>query len=65
MRPINQFLLDHHLRVSENPCISPDFCLDWEALKTKLPEGDAIKEWAHSRFETAHGAWTLFEDETT
>jgi hypothetical protein len=65
MRHINRFLLDHHLRVSENPCISPDFCLDWEALKTKLPDGGAIKEWAPSRFETAHGAWTVFEDEST
>jgi hypothetical protein len=65
MRRINQFLLDHRLHVSENPCISPDFCLDWAALSTKLPNGGAIKEWAHSRFETAHGAWTVLEDEST
>jgi len=39
MRPINRFLLDHDLRVASNPCVSPDFCLDWPALSAKLLDG--------------------------
>jgi len=39
MRPVNRFLLDHNLRISNNPCISPDFCLDWPALRATLESG--------------------------
>ena len=64
MRPINRFLLNNNIRISHNPCISPDFCLDWPALRAKL--GDpSVKERANSRFETAAGRWTLLEDEST
>jgi hypothetical protein len=76
MRPINRFLLDHGLRISTNPCVSPDFCLDWPALAAKLmagglearggsERGALIKEWRKSRFETAAGTWTLVEDAAT
>lgn len=65
MKPINQFLLSNHLRIAQNPCVSPDFCLDWSALSAKLVGGAALKVWAKSRFETAAGAWTLLEDEAT
>jgi hypothetical protein len=65
MRPINRFLLDHGIRISENPCISPDFCLDWAALQTKLLRSGATKRWPHSGFETPHGEWTVVEDEST
>ena len=43
MRPINRFLLDHNIRISRNPCISPDFCLDWAALRAKLKD-PTVKE---------------------
>jgi len=36
MRRINEFLVSNNLRISNNPCISPDFCLDWPALRAKL-----------------------------
>ena len=36
MRRINRFLVENNLRISNNPCISPDFCLDWPALRAKL-----------------------------
>lgn len=62
MRPINQFLLDHDIRIAHNPCISPDFCLDWPALHATLRSGGG-QEWPRSRFETAAGVWTLIEDE--
>ena len=41
MTPINEFLLQHKLRIAQNPCVSPDFCLDWEALAAKLKAGGA------------------------
>ena len=65
MRSINRFLLEHNLRISHNPCISPDFCLDWEVLETKLRSNSGLKEWPHSGFETVHGSWTVMEDEST
>ena len=65
MRAINQFLLDNGLRISTNPCVSPDFCLDWPTLGTQLRAGGRLKEWPKSRFETASGVWTLVEDEAT
>jgi hypothetical protein len=63
--PINQFLLQHGIRLAQNPCISPDFCLDWPALSAKLVAGAPVKTWAKSAFETAEGVWTLLEDEAT
>ena len=65
MRRINRFLLDNDLCVARNPCISPDFCLDWTALSAKLKAGAPANAWAKSRFETAAGTWTLLEDTTT
>jgi len=62
---INRFLLDNDLRIARNPCISPDFVLDWASLGAKLQGGGAVKEWSKSRFETAAGTWTLLEDEAT
>ena len=55
MRPINRFLLDNNIRISHNPCISPDFCLDWPALRAKLEGRRRVKERPKSRFETAAG----------
>jgi hypothetical protein len=65
VRAINRFLLENDLRISTNPCVSPDFCLDWAALAAKLTAGESLKTWAASRFATAAGAWTVVEDEAT
>ncbi len=64
MRAINRFLLLNNIRISHNPCISPDFCLDWPALRAKLKDS-SVKERPKTRFETAAGRWILLEDETT
>ena len=60
--PINQFLVSNDLRINDNPCISPDFCLDWEELK-KTIESENLKKHSKSEFQTAHGTWCLIENE--
>mgnify|MGYP000866430151 FL=1 len=65
MSAINDFLLRHDLRIAQNPCVSPDFCLDWPALGAKLVAGAPLREYPKSHFETAVGRWTLLEDEAT
>ncbi|MFI5337270.1 MAG: hypothetical protein ACHQ5A_10830, partial [Opitutales bacterium] len=62
MSAINTFLVKHHLRIAQNPCVSPDFCLDWPALAKRLLRGEPVSAWPKSRFETAGGAWWLLED---
>jgi hypothetical protein len=64
MRRVNEFLVTNNLRISNNPCISPDFCLDWPALRARLTNA-AVKERPNTSFETAAGNWVLLEDETT
>jgi hypothetical protein len=61
VRPINRFLLEHHLRIAQNPCISPDFCLDWPGLVADIRAGH-VTEYPKSQFRTAAGAWTLLEN---
>ncbi len=64
--PINRFLLHHDLRIAENPCVSPDFCLDWPAFAAALQAGDTrARVWRKSGFETDVGAWRLLEDPAT
>ena len=63
MSPINKFLLQHNLRIAQNPCVSPDFCLDWPSLRAKLVAGLSLSSYPKSRFETAAGTWLLLEDE--
>ncbi len=65
MSAINRFLLEHTLRISANPCVSPDFCLDWPSLSARLARGDELKAWPKSRFTTAAGEWMLLEDPET
>lgn len=65
MSLINQFLLTNNIRIAQNPCVSPDFCLDWPALSAKIIAGGTIKTWPKSRFDSAQGSWTLLEDEST
>jgi hypothetical protein len=61
MSSINNFLLQNNLRIATNPCVSPDFCLDWPALQADLKAGRAT-EYRKSRFTTAQGEWTLWEN---
>ena len=66
MTPINRFLLKHNLRIAQNPCVSPDFCLDWEALAAALKTGSGTtKTWTKSGFETTAGSWQLVEEGAT
>jgi len=66
MRPINRFLVENNLRISGNPCISPDFCLDWPSMLARLQAGDAsVQAWPRSVFRTAVGQWILLEDRVT
>jgi hypothetical protein len=62
MSAINRFLLQHNLRIATNPCVSPDFCLEWPALRAELLEGKPLKVYPKSRFETNAGAWMLLEN---
>jgi hypothetical protein len=61
---INRFLLGNDLRIRTNPCVSPDFCLDWPGLVEQVREGGqgSVTFYEKSLFETAQGQWTLFED---
>ena len=61
MSPINEFLLKNNLRIAQNPCVSPDFCLDWSALEADILAG-RVGEHTKSRFTTAAGDWTLLEN---
>src|ERR1035437_5952273 len=60
MKPINAFLLKNNLRIAQNPCVSPDFCLDWPALQADLRAGRG-RPYEKSRFRTVAGEWTLLE----
>ncbi len=63
---LNAFLLANDLRIASNPCVSPDFCLDWPALRALLVSGGTgLKTWEASRFSTVHGEWTLVENPAT
>lgn len=60
MKPINAFLLQHGLRIAQNPCVSPDFCLDWTELLAAIRAGQ-VTAYPKSRFTTAIGEWNLVE----
>lgn len=66
MRTINRFLLDNSLRIASNPCISPDFCLDWPSLAAAISGNQpSVQAWPKSVFVTAEGEWSLIEDRET
>ncbi len=67
MKPINAFLLANNLRIAQNPCVSPDFCLDWPSLQQKFFDSSAAGLLFHDKsgFATAAGTWTLVEDKAT
>ena len=62
MKPINQFLVSNEIRIATNPCISPDFCLDWDELKANLLSEQGIVCHYLSSFETSAGEWAIVED---
>lgn len=62
MNRINEFLLKNDLRIATNPCISPDFCLEWEALKEDLIRGNALVEYPQSEFDTRFGTISVIEN---
>ncbi len=61
VKPINAFLLNNNLRIAQNPCVSPDFCLDWAALAADVKAGRVI-EYTKSRCATRAGEFTLVEN---
>ncbi|MDX2186655.1 MAG: tagaturonate epimerase family protein [Opitutaceae bacterium] len=64
MSSINPFLLNHGFTLRTNPCVSPDFCLDWPRLQAALAAGSKeVKRWPKSGFKTAAGDWLLVEHE--
>jgi len=63
MSSINSFLLKDNLRIAQNPCVSPDFCLDWPALLADIKAGKTC-EYPKSRFATKAGDFTLVESAT-
>lgn len=63
MKPINNFLLSNDLRLADNPCISPDFCLDWPTLVDDIRADRGIRRYPQSYFRTTAGGWSLLENE--
>ncbi len=64
MKAINDFLLRNGLRIVDNPCISPDFCLDWVSLCVDIRHNRGINEYDRSRFFTDQGEWHLLENDS-
>jgi hypothetical protein len=64
MSAINRFLLDNGLRIAGNPCVSPDFCLDWPALAARLRAGRDLTPHPRSRVAVAAGSLELVSDAT-
>ncbi len=62
MASINRFLLEHGFTIRDNPCISPDFCLDWASLRAALERGDPVLEHPASKVSVAAGELSLREN---
>ena len=62
MSGINAFLLTNQIHISENPCISPDFCLDWPSLAAELKAGKPLHVHDKAEFATRFGSFTLVEN---
>ncbi|MBK1879075.1 tagaturonate epimerase family protein [Pelagicoccus mobilis] len=54
-KPINEFLLQNSFDLETNPCVSPDFCLDWERCQKEISKGNC-KEFELSRIQLEKGA---------
>jgi len=59
MTTIAEFLRRNDLTIASNPCISPDFCLDWPGLLAAMRSNLGVIRNPLSRFETAAGTWEL------
>jgi hypothetical protein len=62
MSGINGFLLENGLRIAGNPCVSPDFCLDWKTLSARLRSGEGLTRHPRSRVAIAAGSLELVSD---
>jgi hypothetical protein len=63
MSAINRFLSEARLSIRENPCISPDFCLDFPRLCGALRRRPGVTYHPQSGFAVANGSFQLCEDE--
>ncbi len=63
MTAINEFLLANGFDLKSNPCVSPDYCLDWSRCQQNIRNG-SYQEHGKSRIDLPQGALTLVEDET-
>jgi len=60
---INAFLVQNSIWIKNNPCISPDFCLDWRRFTEGLKGTAEHIEYSRSSFSSKHGDWILVEDQ--
>ena len=60
---INAFLAQNSIWIKNNPCVSPDFCLDWNRFAEGLKDTAGLTEYSRSTFSSEHGEWTLVEDQ--
>lgn len=59
--PINRFLLSHNLDLNANPCISPDFCLDWQRCQKNISR-ERYQSYPKSLTQVGASSLTLIED---
>jgi hypothetical protein len=48
--------------IRRNPCLSPDFCLQFPRLLGRIQRHEGVTEHGASAFRTACGQWSLAED---
>ena len=60
---INAFLARDSIWIKNNPCVSPDFCLDWARFTEGLKGTAELTEYSRSTFSSEHGEWALVEDQ--
>ena len=60
---INAFLTRDSIWIKNNPCVSPDFCLDWARFTGGLKGTAKLTEYSRSTFSSEHGEWALVEDQ--
>ncbi|MFM2091052.1 MAG: hypothetical protein RLZZ127_1541, partial [Planctomycetota bacterium] len=66
---INDFCRRHGIAIAANPCVSPDFCLDWPGLARRLraeaqPSATlTLSRYAHARLAVAGASLELVSDE--
>ncbi len=51
---VNAFLIKNNIFIKDNPCISPDYCLNWEKVRLSLEDGK-FQVFSKSKFSTAQG----------